>query len=196
MDERLPLNAVIRRLDAGDREIFKAHLLRLDPESRHDRFHGGASDEFLKGYADHCFKPRDVIYGAFIDGELRGAAELRPLRADPSDELSAGESGHAEAAFSIERPFRGHGLGVRLFAQLTRAAEENRIAEIDFTCGADNRAMQGLARKFAAEMHFNTDHVTGRLKARRLSSKQAIPAGGFAHGDDASTLGMAAPLSS
>src|SRR5579863_7908785 len=104
MDKPLPLNATIRRLAAADKELFRAHLLRLDPESRHDRFHGGASDDFLERYADHCFKPSDAVFGAFIDGELRGAAELRPLEA--SDAFSSGERCHAAAALSIERALR------------------------------------------------------------------------------------------
>jgi GNAT superfamily N-acetyltransferase len=169
MADHVPADAAIRQLSAIDRPAFRAHLLRLDPESRHDRFHGGASDEFLERYADHCFAPGDMIFGAFVDGELRGAGELRPLSA--SDDFSRGESGHAEAAFSVERGYRRRGLGARLFERLMRAAEACRIIEIDFTCGADNKAMLNLARQFHAELLFHADHVTGRLKARRLSAQ-------------------------
>ena len=176
MSEQSTPDVVIRRLCEDDREAFRAHLLRLDPESRHDRFHGGASDEYLNRYADHCFAPRDVIVGACIDGQLRGAGELRPLDADLANEFSHGEAGHAEAAFSIERGFRRRGLGFRLFEQLTLAAQSQEIVEIDFTCGADNKAMQSLARKFEAELHFHADHVTGRLKARRTGQVGARPA--------------------
>ncbi|HXW20311.1 MAG TPA: GNAT family N-acetyltransferase [Roseiarcus sp.] len=177
MSDQAAPGDVIQRLSADEREAFRRHLLRLDPESRHDRFHGGASDEFLDQYADHCFAPRDVVFGAFIDGQLRGAGELRPIVADPADEFSHGEAGHAEAAFSIERPYRGRGLGARLFQQLILAAQAEQIVEIDFTCGADNKAMQSLARKFEAELRFHADHVTGRLKARKAPGSGARPAG-------------------
>jgi GNAT superfamily N-acetyltransferase len=176
MSEKLAPDAVIRRLSSADREAFRAHLLRLDAESRHDRFLGGASDEFLNHYADHCFAPLDVIFGAYIDGQLRGAGELRPLTADVADDLSDGEAGHAEAAFSVERPFRRRGLGIRLFEQLTLAAQSQQIIEIDFACSADNKAMQSLARKFDAEMRFQADHVTGRLRASRLAGRKPGPA--------------------
>jgi GNAT superfamily N-acetyltransferase len=172
MSGSVPPNAIIRALSSADRQAFRDHLLRLDPESRHDRFHGGASDEFLERYADHCFAPADMIFGAFMDGELRGAGELRPLSANVSNDFSRGEAGHAEAAFSIERPFRRHGLGAQLFERLTRAAAAHHIIEIDFTCGADNKAMQSLARKFEAELRFEADHVTGRLRARRPSAEE------------------------
>jgi GNAT superfamily N-acetyltransferase len=170
MSEKLAGDAVIRRLSSADREAFRAHLLRLDLESRHDRFLGGASDEFLERYADHCFAPGDMIFGAFVDGELRGAGELRPLSA--SDDFSRGESCHAEAAFSVESGRRRRGLGARLFERLMRAAEASKIIEIDFTCGADNKAMQSLARKFDAELRFQADHVTGRLRASRLTGRK------------------------
>jgi GNAT superfamily N-acetyltransferase len=168
MAQPRPPQATIRRLWEADRELFRGHLLRLDPESRHERFNGGASDEFLNRYADHCFAPGDVIFGAFIDGELRGAGELRTLAAAPPSLFAA--PAKAEAAFSIERPYRRRGLGVQLFERLMRAAAAHRIGEIDFTCAADNRAMQGLARKFSAEMHFVANQITGRLTARHATA--------------------------
>ena len=163
-------NVTIRRLWEADRELFRGHLLRLDPESRHDRFNGGASDEFLNRYADRCFAPGDVIFGAFVDGQLRGAGELRPLEASEARPPFFAAPGKAEAAFSIERPYRRHGLGVQLFERLMRAAAAHRIGEIDFTCASDNKAMQGLARKFSAEMHFAANQITGRLTARHATA--------------------------
>ena len=67
----------IRRLWAPDKDAFRDHLLRLDAMSRAERFSGGVSDDFLIRYADHCFGAGDLVFGAFIDGELRGAGELR-----------------------------------------------------------------------------------------------------------------------
>jgi RimJ/RimL family protein N-acetyltransferase len=166
MSAALALSATIRRLWEADRDLFRNHLLRLDPESRHDRYNGGASDEFLNRYADHCFAPHDMIFGAFIAGDLRGAGELRPLESEDARSPFLAAPGCAEAAFSIERAYRRRGLGAQLFDRLMRAAAAHRIGEIDFTCSADNKPMQALARKFSAEMHFHADQVTGRLKAR------------------------------
>jgi GNAT superfamily N-acetyltransferase len=170
MDEHATQEAMIRRLWEADRESFRAHLLRLDPQSRHDRFNGGASDEFLNRYADHCFAPGDMIFGAFVAGELRGAGELRPLAWDDARPPFRAAPGRAEAAFSVERDYRRHGLGMKLFERLMRAASGHGIREIDFTCSADNKAMQTLARKFSAEMHFRADQVTGRLVARHATA--------------------------
>jgi GNAT superfamily N-acetyltransferase len=170
MEQHFAQEALIRRLWDADRELFRAHLLRLDPESRHDRFNGGASDEFLNRYADRCFAPGDMIFGAFIDDELRGAGELRPIATDDAKPPYFAAPGRAEAAFSTEREYRRRGLGLRLFERLMRAASGHRIGEIDFTCSADNKAMQSLARKLSAEMHFRADQVTGRLIARHATA--------------------------
>jgi GNAT superfamily N-acetyltransferase len=170
MDEQSAQEAMIRRLWDADRESFRDHLLRLDPQSRHDRFNGGASDEFLNRYADHCFAPGDVIFGAFVAGELRGAGELRPLPSDDAKSPLFVAPRRAEAAFSVERDYRRRHLGLRLFERLMRAASGHRIGEIDFTCSADNKAMQSLLRKFSAEMHFRADQVTGRLIVRQATA--------------------------
>ncbi len=56
-------------------------MLNLDPRSRHLRFGGGMSDDFLVHYAENCFGKGDLIYGAFVDSSLVGAAELRSNQA-------------------------------------------------------------------------------------------------------------------
>ena len=80
MSERECLNVEIRRLWPSG-ETFRDHLLRLDARSRHERFSGGMSDHFLLHYAEHCFGQGDLLYGAFVDGHLCGAAELRSNQA-------------------------------------------------------------------------------------------------------------------
>jgi hypothetical protein len=47
MQEVLPEGAVIRKLWIGETEKYREHVLRLDPQSRHSRFGGGVSDEFV-----------------------------------------------------------------------------------------------------------------------------------------------------
>ncbi len=75
-DNHIP-HVDIRRLWPIDRTAFRNHLLRLDETSRHDRFGGGVSDDYLKHYAENCFGRGDLVYGAFVFRQLRGAAELR-----------------------------------------------------------------------------------------------------------------------
>ena len=157
----------IRRLWAADKTAFRDHLLRLDPQSRRDRFSGGVSDEFLVDYAEHCFGTGDLVFGAFVEGELRGAGELRSAEAIWTERAPFAKRTVAEAAFSVEEPYRRRGLGERLFARIVRAASNHGVETIEIMCQADNRPMQKLAAKFSTELRFESHEVNGRLIARR-----------------------------
>src|SRR6185437_3025247 len=86
MDEANSSPPEVRRLWPSDQEAFRDHLLSLDPRSRHLRFGGGMSDDFLVRYSENCFGKGDLVYGAFIAGKLVGAAELRSNQAIWSDQ--------------------------------------------------------------------------------------------------------------
>jgi GNAT superfamily N-acetyltransferase len=150
---------LIRRLWPSDRDAFRAHLLRLAPESRFERFAMEASDEFLCAYADRCFGIDDVIYGYFVDGVVHGAAELRPLAPGAGDTS-------AEAAFSVESDWCRQGIGTELMERIVRAARARDADTLYMSCLAGNKAMRGLARKFSAALEFDDDPLTGRLVAR------------------------------
>ena len=94
MHEALVDGGLIRKLWIGEAGLYRNHLLRLDRDSRHNRFGGAVSDEFIENYVTTTFGLNAVIHGFFIDGVLRGAAELRPL--------GPGFAREAEVAFSIE----------------------------------------------------------------------------------------------
>src|SRR3979409_1130950 len=81
MHDPLPHGSLIRKLWIGEAETYRDHLLRLDADSRRNRFAGTVSDDFVRNYADLSFGIDAVIHGFFVDGALRGAAELRPIGA-------------------------------------------------------------------------------------------------------------------
>ena len=112
----IPARSVdIRRLWHGDMPAFRDHLLRLDSRSRQHRFGGGMSDDFIADYAVSCFGQGDLVFGAFVDGRLRGAGELRSKEAIWSEQAPFQRHIHAEAAFSVEDDFRRRGIGEQLF---------------------------------------------------------------------------------
>jgi GNAT superfamily N-acetyltransferase len=156
-----------RRLWRSDASIFRAHLLRLDPQSRHDRFGRGVSDEFLIRYSEHCFGPGDLAFGAFVDGQLRGAGELRSENAIWAERAPFARRVSAEAALSVEEACRRRGIGERLLARIMRAAGNHGVETVEFLCQADNRPMRRLVAKFTPELHFHAHEITGRLIARR-----------------------------
>ena len=167
MSEKQSLNVEIRRLWPSDTEAYRDHLLRLDPRSRHERFGGGMSDDFLVHYAEHCFGQGDLLYGAFIDGHLCGAAELRSNQAIWSEQAPFGRHIHAEAAFSVEKEYRRRGIGEKLFRRIQRAAANHGVEMIDIICLPDNIEMRTLAQKFKTQFTFEENTLTGCLGAHR-----------------------------
>jgi len=159
MPDMLPSGGLIRKLWIGEADLYRDHLLRLDPASRRNRFAGAVSDEFVRDYADISFGIDALIHGFFIEGALRGAAELRPIRAPIARE--------AEAAFSIEKPWQSHGVGSMLLERTLLAARNRGLKFLHMTCLADNKRMQQLARKYDAELSFDFASVVGEVAAPR-----------------------------
>jgi RimJ/RimL family protein N-acetyltransferase len=159
--------ATIRRLWAVDAHTFRDHLLRLDPNSRHQRFGGGMSDDFLAHYAENCFGQADLVFGAYLDGHLVGAAELRSCEAIWAEQAPFQRHLHAEAAFSIESAYRRRGMGEQLFRRIQIAASNHGVETIDIVCLPDNVGMIRLANKFKTHFSFEENAFAGRLTARR-----------------------------
>ena len=151
--------AQLRRLWPSDRDAFRDHLLRLDAQSRFDRFAMQASDDFVRTYAEKCFAIDDAIFGFFVHGELRGAGELRAVAQRARD-------ASAEAAFSVEPAWRRRGIGTDLMERIVHAARNRNAETLYLSCLSRNVAMRQLVRKFEADLHFEDDALTGRLVAR------------------------------
>jgi GNAT superfamily N-acetyltransferase len=159
MRDPLPHGTVIRKLWIGEADIYRDHLLRLDLDSRRNRFAGAVSDEFVREYAELSFGIDALIHGFLVDGALRGAAELRPIGAPLMRE--------AEAAFSIEKPWQSHGVGSLLLERTLLAARNRGIKFLHMACLADNKRMQQLARKYDAELTFDFSNVVGEVATPR-----------------------------
>ena len=127
-DPVIPVHPVdIRRLWHSDMPAFRDHMLRLDPNSRHQRFGGGMSDGFIAHYAENCFGHGDLVFGAFVEGRLRGAGELRIIATDRTIEVKDSGPGIApEHAKRLFEPFfstkgaKGTGLGLAIVRDIMR----------------------------------------------------------------------------
>ena len=157
MYEPLVSGGIVRRLWIGEAEVYGKHLLRLDAESRRNRFGGAVSDEFIRRYAESAALSDVIIYGFFVDDVLRGAAELRLLE----------RAGDAEAALSVEKPWQSRGVGTALLDRVLLAARNRQVERLHMLCLAENRRVQQLARKFGARLKFGSGSVTGEVEAPR-----------------------------
>jgi RimJ/RimL family protein N-acetyltransferase len=135
--------------------LLRDHLLRLDRQSRHDRFHGFIDDRFIKRYAKKCADDGTVIIAYFEDGVVRGAAELHPPEQSPDSQ--------PEIAFSVEASVRRHGVGSTLFRTLITEAHAKGYQSLRITTGAQNDAMRALAHKFGAHLTFRHGESTGTI---------------------------------
>jgi len=159
MQEPLPDGGTIRKLWIGETVAYRDHLLRLDRDSRYRRFSGAMADEVIARHAATANDIGVVVHGFFVDGVLRGAAELR--------QNGSLFSHQAEAAFSIEQPWQSHGVGTELLERTLLSARNRGIKSLRMDCLAENRRMQQLARKFDAEFSFDFGSVTGEVDPPR-----------------------------
>lgn len=147
-----------RRLQRSDLAKFRDHLLRLDPETRHNRFNGTVSERFLQSYAERALASDGAAFGYLVGGEIRGTAELRPFGVR-----------QGEAAFTVEGAFRRRGIGLSLFRRVTLAARNLGLAMLHTRCMAQNRAMQALARKAGARLVHDPDGKAALLEVERMT---------------------------
>ncbi len=177
MQEPLPDGGSIRKLWVGETDAYRDHLLRLDQDSRQRRFSGAVSDDVIARHAATAQGVGVVVHGFFVDGVLRGAAELRQFGRE------------AEAAFSIENPWQSQGVGSVLLERTLLTARNRGINSLHMQCLADNRRMQQLARKFEADLHFDFGSVVGEVDAPRSTPLSLMrEAMADAHGVTASIL--------
>jgi RimJ/RimL family protein N-acetyltransferase len=147
---------LIRKLWGVETHAYREHLLRLDAESRRNRFCGTIADDIIRTYAATARGSDAIVHGFFVDGVLRGTADLRIVR--PLDRREA------EAAFSIEKPWQSHGVGSALLERTLLAARNRGIKHLQVCCLVDNHRMQQLARKFEAEITFDFGTVIGTME--------------------------------
>src|SRR3569833_61347 len=139
--------------------LLRDHLLRLDADSRHDRFNGFLDDGFIERYAAKCAADGTVIVAYMENGMVRGAAELHP----PEES----EDGLPEIAFSVESCVRRRGVGSLLFERLISEARWKGHHRLRVTTGAQNHAMRALAAKFGANLVFQQGESTGTIDLTR-----------------------------
>ncbi|MGH7247659.1 MAG: GNAT family N-acetyltransferase, partial [Pseudomonadota bacterium] len=117
------------------------------------------SDDFIRKYVNLSVTLDEVVHGCFINGAMRGAAELRPLGFKFSHQ--------AEAALSVEKPWQSHGVGSALLRRTLLTARNRGFRLLHMMCLAENERMQQLARKFEAEFSFDFGSVVGEVESSR-----------------------------
>ena len=135
---------VYRKLVPAEIGLFHDHLLRLTPEDRHCRFAGLVSDVRIAEYTSQIDWFRTIIVGCFVDGTLRGVAELR------LDDPRVGW--RAELAVTVENEWQSRGIGTELLRRAITVCRNRAIRSIYMICLVANRRMQRIARRFDGDL--------------------------------------------
>jgi GNAT superfamily N-acetyltransferase len=147
---------VIRRLWPIEPDRVRAHLLRLDPESRRWRFGGLVGPAQIKAHCAGLGAAGAVLFGYVEDGRVRGLGELLPT--------GDGDERAAELAVSVERRWRNQGIGTRLLRRLIGAARNRLITRLYMICLIDNDPMLRLARRFEGRLSFERGEALARIE--------------------------------
>ena len=146
---------LIRKLQLTEAALFRDHLRRLDPQSRRMRFAHAVADSFIEDYAARMLDNGAIVHGCFVNGVVRGVAELRKLGDTWGRE--------AEAAFSVEKAFQDEGFGSELMGRVIRSARNRGVQLLYMTCLPENERMQAIARKHEADLRFEYGEVVGEI---------------------------------
>ncbi|MDO5758884.1 MAG: GNAT family N-acetyltransferase [Rhodobacterales bacterium] len=145
----------IRKL--GERDISKIthHFMRLDQETRSARFGAFVKDAVIKNYAEHVIGIDTLVFGAFVDGELRAIGELRGLlKPSPQD---------AELALSVEPDWQEKGIGSTLFSRLMAASQNRGIKTLHVFFSNQNKIMQSIAARHHPEITLNNGQIEATI---------------------------------
>ena len=167
---RSHLDGFIRQLRPSERDRFRDHLLRLEPQGRRDRFAGATNDDFIIAYANRCFSDGTTVLAHLMGDRMLGAGELHE-RADLAEPTG-------EIAFSVERAWRRRGIGSALFERLAESARGLGYEKLRITTHPQNVAARSMARKLGAHLHFEDGDTVGQITLPPLQGVSA-PTGAF-----------------
>lgn len=147
------MKSCIRTMTRVELPKYQDHLLRLNAEDRRLRFGFPISDPAIREHVRGIDMEADRIL-VQVDDDLEIIAAVH---------IAAGASGAVEFAFSIDRPWRGRGLGRALFQQAILWARNRGRREAFIYFLVDNRAMRRLAREIGMVSHNDAGEIEGRL---------------------------------
>jgi GNAT superfamily N-acetyltransferase len=158
---------IVRKSRDEDLPALRNHFDRLDAESLYCRFGMVVSRSFLDQYVEEGANRGATIFVTEIEGTIRAIGELRSLpvsgRAD------------AEAAFTVERPFRDRGVGARLMAELIEEARRQKICNVFVCFHCQNKRMRRIAEKFNYSVTLDGTDCVGRVWIPACSSPAIAP---------------------
>lgn len=151
------LQPLYRIVWPGEVHLIEEHLIRLAPEDRKMRFCGTLNEEAIRLYCANIDWSRSTALGCFIEGHLRGIADLVLMPITYKYE--------AELAITVEKPFQDRGIGTALLSKTLDLARNRFIKTAHLYCLRDNIKMRHIAKKFEATFKLDGPDVDGTLSS-------------------------------
>ena len=165
---------VYRQVLPSEIDKVRGHYLRLDADERILRFFGPTCDAVISARCDKLDWRRAHFVGVFVDGTLRGVAEL---------ELDHPEGrGSGEIAVSVEKEWRSRGIGAELQRRAIVVGRNHGATSISMVCLLDNEPMRRLVSHFADKISIHDGTVEADFAIPPPSYEtlwQEIAVGGF-----------------
>src|SRR5512143_1777378 len=152
-EPRKRIGIFIRPLTPAELPNYLEHLLRLDPADRRMRFGFPIGDTGIRAHVQRIDLRTGHILALFDNLDVVAAAHI----------VRAGDD-VAEFAFSVDRQWRGRGVGSELFDRAVLWARNRRIHQAIVYCLNENQAMRHIARKAGVQMTVEAGEIDGRLE--------------------------------
>jgi RimJ/RimL family protein N-acetyltransferase len=140
-------------LSAAELPQYLDHLLRLDAADRRLRFGYAISDDAIRSH----------VSGINGDGHRILAVSDGAGRVIGAVHIASVDAQAAELAFSIDKEWRGRGLGTQLFERAVLWARNRGIRRAHLYCLSDNAGIRQLARNAGMQMHSDGSESEGCL---------------------------------
>jgi RimJ/RimL family protein N-acetyltransferase len=151
--ETLTRRCGVYRLVEADRPGLLCHLLALDNESRRWRFGAPMSNSTILNITKKIpLEPFGV--GLFMEGELKGCAQI-VYKTTPPD---------AELAVSLSKDMRHQGWGAILVSKVLGLAKAQGVRCIDIQYLSDNTAMHRIACSYPGASHTYFGEINRRVE--------------------------------
>jgi len=133
-------------IDAENIDCFLKHLLRLDADTRLQRFRFLATDADLRDYVGRLDLQRARVIGFVCQGTVRGAAELSPSESTRALVL--------DATVSVEKEWQGRGIRAALMVRAIPVARGLGATHIRVEGLAGNEPLRRIVAQFDGDMLF------------------------------------------
>lgn len=145
-----------RKLTYLDLPAVERHLLRLTPEERQQRFSASLNDVAIAAFCRRLSLFENLLLGAFVDGELRGLAQLGfgppPWR------------GEGELAVSVEGAWQHRGIGSELARRGVILGSNRGVRAIEMICMIENGPMRRIALRLDGKLIYLGSQAESRVE--------------------------------